>query len=314
MLNRNAKVLNNSKTDISIKQAIELIIFEQQHTDKEHDIISLIKESYSNNLAANIDHASAKYYLNNSIRSEDNDYLVLSGYSQIVNNLLKGVNVKLDSNVREIRHNANTVEVITDQEVFIADYVIVTVTISILQKQKIKFSPSLPEWKVNSFSNMQMGIFNKVVVEFSEKFWDGDSDFQCYNSEQGNAFGIAVNYQHYKEKPVLVAMPVAEAGKWVEENDLETIKKSYQKIFHKAHPGKEIEFKNIRKTACNSDEFSQGSYSHVPVGAKEEDFEDLQKEVGRIHFAGEATNIKYHATAHGAYNSGMREAMKIINT
>ena len=45
----------------------------------------------------------------------------------------------------------------------------------------------------------------------------------------------------------------------------------------------------------------------------ENDFEDLRKEVGRIHVAGEATNIRYHGTVHGAFNSGTREAIKILN-
>lgn len=310
---RKAKDLNISQHDVSIYEIISQIVNENEYSERELAMVSLIKESYSNNLATNIENASSNYYLSRSVRKEKNDYLVMGGYHQIVKNLLSQVDVKLEKRVHEIRYKPNGVEVATNKEVFEADYVLVTVPISILQKSQIKFSPALPEWKVNSFSKMQMGIFNKVVMEFTEKFWSGNSDFQCYNSQQGNSFGIAVNYHHYTEKPVLIAMPVDNAGKWVEENDFETIKKSYQNMFHKAHSGKEIEFKNIMKTSWNSDEFSQGSYSHVPVGAKAQDFDDIQKEIGRVHFAGEATNITQHSTVHGAYNSGIREALKIIN-
>jgi monoamine oxidase len=161
---------------------------------------------------------------------------------------------------------------------------------------------------------MQMGLFNKVVMEFTEKFWEGNSDFQYYNSTLANSFGIALNYHHYNHKNILIALPVDKAGQWVEENDFETIKKEYQNIFHKAHKGKEIEFKNIMKTGWNRDEFAQGSYSHIPVGTTENDFNNLEKEVGRIHFAGEATNGEQHATVHGAFNSGLREALKIIDS
>lgn len=108
-------------------------------------------------------------------------------------------------------------------------------------------------------------------------------------------------------------MPVDNSALWVEQNNIDTIKKTYQNILHKAHPGKEIEFKNITVTKWNEDKFSKGSYSYVPVGAKETDFEALKQEVGSIHFAGEATIIEQHATVHGAYQSGIREALKIIH-
>jgi len=312
-LSQKADLLNTPLQDTSIQQLIDQIINENSYSERELDMISLIKESYSNSLGTNVSDVSSKFYLNQSVKNDNNDCLVLGGYSKIVEHLLQGIDIKLEQTVREIKHEETGIKVLTEKEVFECDYVIVTVPISILQKQKIAFSPLLPEWKVNSFSKMKMGIFNKVVMEFTEPFWEGDSDFQCYNSTHGNSFGIAVNYYHYYEKPVLIAMPTGTSGKWIEENDLETIKKEYQNIFHKAHKGKEIEFKNLMKTAWNTDEFSQGSYSHVPLGAKENSFNDLEKEVGRIHFAGEATNINQHATVHGAFNSGIREALKIIN-
>jgi polyamine oxidase len=313
-LNQKADLLNSPLVDTSIQQLIDQVINENSYSERELDMISLIKASYSNSLGTNIKDVSSKYYLNQSVKNDNNDYLVLGGYSKIVEHLLQDIDVRLGKIVSEIKHDEPIIKVVTEKEVFECDYVIVTVPISILQKQKIAFSPTLPEWKVNSFSKMKMGIFNKVVMEFTERFWEGDSDFQCYNSTHGNSFGIAVNYFHYYEKPVLIAMPTGTSGKWIEENDVETIKKEYQNIFHKAHKGKEIEFKNILKTSWNTDEFSLGSYSHVPVGARENSFDDLEKEVGRIHFAGEATNINQHATVHGAFNSGIREALKIINT
>lgn len=313
MLKKQAEKIKAYENDISIHEAIKEIITDKSYTERDQNIISLIKESYSNNLAANIDKASAKYYFSKPVNNKERDFFVSGGYEQIVAALLEKINVQLNSVVHEIRHDANHVEVITDHKIIEADYVIVTVPLSILQNQEIKFNPSLPEWKINSFHQMKMGVFNKVVMEFTQKFWDGSADFQCYHSEMGNSFGIALNYYRYKEKPILIAMPVDNSGLWVEQNDVDTIKKEYQNILHKAHPGKEIEFKNIMITKWNAEEFSKGSYSHVPVGATERDFEALTQEIGRVHFAGEATNIKYHATVHGAYNSGMREALKIIN-
>jgi monoamine oxidase len=312
-LKKQAEKINSNEKDISIQEAIKAIITDENYTERDQNIISLIKESYSNNLAANIDKVSAKYYFSKSVDKKQRDFFVSGGYNQIVTVLLERINVELNSVVHEIRHHTNYVEVITNNKAIEADYVIVTVPLSILQNQEIKFNPSLPEWKINSFHQMKMGLFNKVIMEFTQKFWDGNADFQCYHSEMGNSFGIALNYYRYEEKPILIAMPVDNSGLWIEQNEIDTIKTAYQNMLHKAHPGKEIEFKNIMVTKWNAEEFSKGSYSYVPVDATERDFEALTKEIGRVHFAGEATNIKYHATVHGAYNSGIREALKIIN-
>lgn len=312
-LNKNVSLINNSSSDISLKEVLDTILKDPHFSAKEKRIASLIEESYSNNLAVNLQDASAKYYLNTSVRKEENDLFVLGGYNKIIQDVMQGIDIKLNHIVREVRHKRDGVEVITDQQTFAADYVMITVPISILQKGQIAFSAALPDWKMNAFSKMKMGIFNKVVMEFTEKFWEGDADFQCYPTDLGNAFGIALNYHHYTDKPILIAMPVDKAGLWVENNDIEVIQKSWQQILHQAHPGKTIEFKNIMTTKWNADKFSQGSYTHVPVGATTADFEALQKEVGRIHFAGEATDIAHHGTVHGAYISGVREANKILN-
>lgn len=313
MLGSQSALINQGESDISIKQAIHQIIKGKNYTPREQSIISLIEESYANNLAANVEKASASYYLKKSVREEQSDFFVSGGYEGIVKSLLQHVDVQLNSEIIEIRNHTNKVEVITEKQAFEGDYVIVTVPISILQKQKIIFNPQLPEWKTQSFSKMQMGVFNKVIMEFTEKFWQGNADFQCYNTTLGNAFGIAVNYHHYQEKPLLIAMPVDSAGLWVEQNNMDMIKNTWQHILHKAHPGKDIEFKNMMITKWNADEYAQGSYSHVPVGTTESDFEDLKREVGSLHFAGEATNIKQHGTVQGAFNSGIREALKILN-
>jgi monoamine oxidase len=313
MLNKHRELIQQSASDLSIRQAIAELTKDKSYTEKERSILSLIEESYSNNLAANLQDASAKYYLNKSVRKEKDDFFVTGGYSNIIHHILEGIDVKLNHVVREIRNHVDKTEVVTDQQVFEADFVIVTVPISILQNQHIQFTPALPDWKIRSFSKMQMGTFNKIVMEFSEKFWKGDADFQCYQTELGNSFGIAVNYHHYNQRPIIIAMPVDKSGLWVETHDMETVKSAWRNILHKAHPGNEIEFKNIMVTKWSGDMYSQGSYSHVPVGSTERDLDDLKKEVGRIHFAGEATTIEHHSTVHGAYLSGVREAIKIIN-
>jgi monoamine oxidase len=66
-------------------------------------------------------------------------------------------------------------------------------------------------------------------------------------------------------------------------------------------------------TRWAEDPFARGSYSFVAVGSSPDDMETLGEPVGeRLLFAGEATNPEFFATVHGAYQSGVREADRIL--
>ena len=58
-------------------------------------------------------------------------------------------------------------------------------------------------------------------------------------------------------------------------------------------------------------ENSYGSYSYMGVGAKGSDYDALAEPQGALRFAGEATMRRYPATVHGAYLSGIREAIEL---
>jgi polyamine oxidase len=67
-------------------------------------------------------------------------------------------------------------------------------------------------------------------------------------------------------------------------------------------------------TRWAADPFARGSYSYVAAGAGFDDFEALAEQVSdRLLFAGEATYGEFFATVHGAYQSGIREADRLID-
>lgn len=301
-------------TDISMKQAIDKYLDRSNLSKKELEILTILEDAEITNMACSLDDVSAKYYLpEGDMKSQKAEYLVMGGYDNIVKKYLENTNVRLDEVVKEINQKNNRVEIVTENNTFDADYVIVTTPISILQKGTIKFNPALPEFKTKSFSSRKMGLLNKVFMQFEDKFWDNDKHFQIFLSETKRTFGTCVNYHHYSQKPILVALSSTESALWVEKSEDEEIKEYYKGIFHKAFPNKEIEFKNMLKTKWQSDIYSQGSYSHVPVGSTQKDVEALIEPVERILFAGEATSPKDHGYVHGAFQTGIREANRIIN-
>lgn len=301
-------------TDISVQQAIDKYLDKSKLSKKELEILTMFEDAEITNMACSLDDVSAKYYLpEGDMKSQNAEYLVMGGYDTIVNKYLENVNVQLNEVVKEINQRNNRVEVVTENKIFEGDYVIVTIPISILQKGTIKFNPQLPEFKTKSFSSRKMGLLNKVFMQFEDKFWDNDKHFQMFLSDSKRTFGTCVNHHHYSQKPILVALSSTTSALWVENADEEEIKQFYRGIFNKAFPNKEIEIKNMLKTKWQSDIYSQGSYSHVPVGSTQKDVEALFEPVGQIFFAGEATSPKAHGYVHGAFQTGIREANRIIN-
>jgi lysine-specific histone demethylase 1 len=67
-------------------------------------------------------------------------------------------------------------------------------------------------------------------------------------------------------------------------------------------------------TRWGSDRFTRGSYSYVAAAALPEDYDLMARQVGNLHFAGEATCGTHPATVHGAYLSGLRAASEVIES
>lgn len=58
--------------------------------------------------------------------------------------------------------------------------------------------------------------------------------------------------------------------------------------------------------------FFQGSYSNIAVGTGGSDFVDMEKNMGGVWFAGEATDWDWNGYVTGAYFSGDRVAKCVV--
>jgi len=55
------------------------------------------------------------------------------------------------------------VEVVTDDETFTADCVLVTLPLAILRQNTVAFSPPLPPSKLQAIKNLGVGVMEKVL-------------------------------------------------------------------------------------------------------------------------------------------------------
>lgn len=72
-----------------------------------------------------------------------------------------------------------------DGSVYVADKVIVTVPLGVLKAQKITFTPPLATSKTDAISRLDMGVMEKLWLEFPSAFWTKDlnSDWIDYISD-----------------------------------------------------------------------------------------------------------------------------------
>ncbi|WP_375448377.1 flavin monoamine oxidase family protein [uncultured Fibrella sp.] len=306
--------VRTSTTDYSLYEAINRLADPATHRGRDGQVFNFLMSAVENELACSLRDASAKTYLpgNDTHTGRERDQLVTGGYVTLVRQLLAGIDVRLKTVVRAIRQSATGVTVETDQQVFEADQVIVTVPLGVLQRADIVFLPELPPAKQTAIQGLAPGLMNKVVMRFTQKFWQSDAQFLGLLGAGRSGNDILVNYDHYTGKPILVAMPVGSAALRLEQHDPASNQAYWQDRLHKVWPNQSIEFTHFLTTAWQNDPFSRGSYMHVPVGASAAYCAALAAPFGRVRFAGEATISQYHSYTHGAYLSGRREAEALL--
>jgi monoamine oxidase len=57
----------------------------------------------------------------------------------------------------------------TDGTVYTADYAVSTFSLGVLQNEDVKFTPAMPEWKIESFFTFHMATYTKIFLNFPYK-------------------------------------------------------------------------------------------------------------------------------------------------
>jgi len=190
-----------------------------------------------------------------------------------------------------------------------ADYIIATFSLGVLKANAVQFSPALPPQKLLAIDKMGFGNLNKVALAFDDCFWDAHFPVLGHVAEVPGEFFLVVNMKPVAQKNVLLLLASGDFGNKLEDmSDQEAVEracKSLQGMFPRVRVPAPKDFKVTR---WRKDRFARGSYSYMKAGAYPDLIEYLAAPLdgGKVFFAGEATNMKHIATAHGAFESGQR--------
>ena len=240
------------------------------------------------------------------------DVVFPEGYSQIVDVLAAGRDIRLGHAVARIDHTGPAVEVTTESgEAFTADRVVVTVPLGVLKAGTISFTPALPSRLQGAIDALEMGILNRTCLLFDDAFWDTDVEWIGYAGQQPGRWSETLNLYPYLRQPVLAMFNHGSFGAGIEQHsDSELAVRAVETL--EAIFGDVPEPRDAVSTRWGSDPWTRGSYSYLPVGVEFEIYREMSRPVGeRLFFAGEATHSRFPSTVHGALLSGRRAARQI---
>lgn len=291
---------------------------------------------------ANLEYSNATNYNQLSIGGWDIDAgnewegkhtMVIGGYQSVpwgLANTPSKLNVRKNTDVKRIFYNPNgsgAARVESEDGYAIeADYVVSTIPLGVLKHGNVEFNPPLPASKTDAIGRLGYGILNKIILVYSEAFWDTTKDiFGClrtptsrhslkqaeYASQRGRCFQW-FNVSNTSGIPVLIGLMAGDAGFDTEHSKNDELVAEATEVLRSVYGAKVPQPVHSIVTRWGSDKFARGSYSSAGPSMRPDDYQTMAKAVGNLFFAGEHTTETHPATVHGAYLTGLRAASEVL--
>ncbi len=235
------------------------------------------------------------------------------GYSAIVNDLGKGLDVRLSQRVSAIDYSTRDVIISTNHGKLSAPRVIVTTPLACLQHGDVQFAPSLPPEKAAAIQRLGVGLLNRVTLAFDKAFWPPNAVIGVQAPDGTDWF--FVNAMKSTGNPTLTALVAADKARALEELSDAAVLEQTLAALRTSFGDKVPAPRKTLITRWGKDEFARGSYSADTLSVRPGDRPTLAAPLAnRLFFAGEATHASFYGTVHGAHLSGLRAATEVTAT
>lgn len=259
--------------------------------------------------------------------------------------------IDLNQRVRQVDWNRpdGSVLVSCDKEKYSADHVVITVSLGVLKHNTTLFRPTLPESHCKAIKCIGFGNVCKIFVEFHEKFWPDDwHGFNALWREQDlpaqpwlkDIYGFHV-YDH--QPRVLLGWASGFHVEGIETMNHSALVEGIVYMLQHFLPNFSVSRpNNVLISKWGADPAHFGSYSYpsvlatmndtgpdklaqpinvrIPESRQPSDSSISSTSQARpisarpvLFFAGEATSSDHYSTVHGAVESGIREAERILS-
>uniref|UniRef100_A0A3Q3LNC4 Amine oxidase n=1 Tax=Mastacembelus armatus TaxID=205130 RepID=A0A3Q3LNC4_9TELE len=267
-----------------------------------------------------LDQVSARSWDHNEFFAQfSGDHTLLTkGYSVLLHKLAEGLDIR--TKCPAIDYSGDVVKVTSSNgSHWMAQKVLVTVPLTLLQKNVIQFNPPLPERKLKAIHSLGAGIIEKIALQFPYRFWDNKIQGADYfghippSPDKRGMFSVFYDMDPQGKQAVLMSVITGDGVPAVWDMEDKDVVDECMKVLRELFKEQEVpEPLHFFVTHWRKDQWSQMSYSFVKTGGSGEAYDILAEDVqGKVFFAGEATNRHFPQTVTGAYLSGVREASKM---
>lgn len=234
----------------------------------------------------------------------DENWPLKQGFGALIARFGADVPVMLNATVERIDWSGKDAVLQTRKGSVRARRVLITVSTGVLGADDIRFTPSLPDWKQAAIAGLPLGTHNRVGLLFDRDMFGPDcpkGTAILLPGEEPMGFSIRSFGENYA-----VGYTGGRFAVWLERAGtaaaVDLVKEKLAKVFGSDLP------KHVTRhivTAWHGDPWIKGSYSAALPGQGHQRTELARPVEDRLFFAGEATSLEFHATAHGAYLSGI---------
>ncbi|MFY0674825.1 MAG: FAD-dependent oxidoreductase [Bacteroidia bacterium] len=229
-------------------------------------------------------------------------------------------NLHLNSPISRIEYDGNGVTLTSNSsKIFTADRLIITAPIKVLQDQIIEFFPALPSDYKNAIDSIYVGDGFKAFIEFDEQFYPDimmtGGLIESFASSDKMFYNAAFRKDTTKHVMGLFSVnnPASKyAQQPTNEESFNVIMQELDQIFD----GKASQhYQNHVIQNWSKEPYIRGAYSYTFNNDRSETQNTLNTPINdKLYFAGEALSDWNQSTVHGACESGMAAAAKVLSS
>jgi len=233
------------------------------------------------------------------------EWMVPDGMAAAVFKALGPVPVELSTTVKKVSWGGPEIAVETDKGTLRTKAVIITVPTEIIADGTIAFDPALPDWKLDAYRNVPMGVLDKISTQFSKNIFEDAELTTLY--EQTGANGhvwdhLLRPFDHNLVVTFLGGQYARDLAKEGDEAAIDLALESLTEVF-----GSDVRktFVKGHFTKWDADPLARGAYSYAKPGHARDRSLLASPIDDRLFFAGEACINRWATQAAGAYITGM---------
>jgi monoamine oxidase len=245
---------------------------------------------------------------------EGDDWPVLDGFGALIARHAEGIPVELETPATRIAWGGKAgVTVETSRGTLEARAAIIAVSTGVLASERIRFAPSLPDWKQQAIDDLPLGSCNKVALAFTRNPF-GDLDTVMLMPDLGPGPSVEFVLREGGRNVVTTMLNGPHAKALAAEGARAMADYAVTQLA--AIFGNDVK-------ACVTDRLVAADWDHDPwiggcyAAAKPGRYAaraELARPIeGRLFFAGEATHDRYMGDVHGAHLSGEAAAEAALN-